>query len=96
LTLSLLGARIAPEMSAAKAAGEHAIDGFRVVPSKRRAGRVRPGDPVVVLPVEAVLADARLLELPTVRRVARGVMRGVVLVPLAEWRERLSAVAAAE
>jgi hypothetical protein len=96
VTLSLLGARITPEMSDVMVTGDQAIDGFRVVPSNRRAGRVRPGDPVVLLPVEAVLADARLLELPTVRRLARGGMRGVVLVPIEEWRERLSAVAAAE
>ena len=75
------------------ATGEKTFPGFRVVPSNRHAGGVRPGDPVVLLPVEAVLDDARLLELPTVRRLARNGLRGVVLVPLAEWRERFSAAA---
>jgi hypothetical protein len=46
-----------------------------------------------VLPVEDVLADAALLALPTVRRVARAGLRGVVLVPLEEFAGAFPAVA---
>jgi hypothetical protein len=66
---------------------------YRVVPSRRAVRGVRVGDPVVVLPVEDVLADAALLALPTVRRVARAGLRGVVLVPLEEFAGAFPAVA---
>lgn len=66
---------------------EGTAGGYRVVPCKRRVRGIREGEQVVLLPVEAILADAQLLALPTVRRVAREGFRGVVLMPLAEWRE---------
>jgi len=65
--------------------GDGAAAGFRVVPSGRSIRGIRAGDPVVLVPIEAVLADVRLLGLPTVRRVARAGRRGVVLVPLGEF-----------
>ena len=64
---------------------DDAIEGFRVVPCGRSVRGIRAGDPVVIVPVEAVLSDVRLLGLPTVRRVAREGRRGVVLVPLGEF-----------
>jgi hypothetical protein len=70
---------------------ESAVDGFRVVPCNRRVRGVRAGDPVMLIPVEAIQADVRLLRLPTVQRVARAGHRGVVLVPVAEWRAHSSA-----
>ena len=54
---------------------------------------VRVGDPVVVLPVEEVLADVKLLALPTVRRAARAGLRGVVLVPIKGFAGALLAAA---
>jgi len=66
---------------------DHAIEGFRVVPCGRSVRGIRAGDPVVLVPVEAILADVRLLGLPTVRRVAREGRKGVVLVPLDEFSE---------
>jgi hypothetical protein len=62
--------------------------GYRLVRSDRGAGPVRVGDEVVVIPVEDVVARPELLELPTVRRVAREGRKSVVLVPLAEWRAK--------
>jgi len=72
---------------------DHAIEGFRVVPCGRSVRGIRAGDPVVLLPVEAILADVRLLSLPTVRRVARAGLRGVVLVPLEEFAGAFPAAA---
>ena len=90
MTPSSHGAIIVAEMSEGQVAGEHApgdrtADGFRVVPCRRRVHGIREGDPVVLLPVEAVVADVTLLRLPTVRRMAAAGMRGCVLVPLSEW-----------
>ena len=64
---------------------DDAIEGFRVVPCGRSVRGIRAGDPVVLVPVEAILTDVRLLGLPTVRRVAREGRKGVVLVPLDEF-----------
>jgi hypothetical protein len=69
------------------------IEGFRVVPCGRSVRGIRAGDPVVLVPVEAILADVRLLGLPTVRRVARCGLRGVVLVPLGEFAGAFPAAA---
>ncbi len=69
---------------------EGTAGGHHVVRCNRRVRGIGKGDLVVVLPIEAVLADAQLLGLPTVRRVAREGLRSVVLVPLAEWRERFA------
>jgi hypothetical protein len=57
---------------------------LRVVRSDRAAGDVDVGDLVAIVAADHVAAAPRLLELPTVRRLARAGRRSIVLVPLAE------------
>ena len=57
---------------------------LRLVRSDRAAGAVDVRDLVAIVPTDAIPESPRLLELPTVRRLARAGRRGVVLVPVDE------------
>ena len=57
---------------------------LRIVKSNRAAGSVGVGDLVAIVPTDAIPGHPRLLDLPTVKRLARNGMRSIVLVPVDE------------
>jgi hypothetical protein len=66
---------------------------LRVVASKRSAGAVDIGDLVAIVATDAIATCPRLLELPTVRRLARAGRKSVVLVPVDEVARTFAAAA---